>query len=251
MSRAAAFAYAGARLQARHGDRPGPGEWERLGRVADFGRYLQLARGTGLGPFVRAIGRNAGAHEVERLLRLAFRGHVAEVAAWQPAQWRAGVRWVSALAELPFLGHLLAEDGAFPWMDALPETGALARRPPEARPRALATGPLAPLAPAGREGPTLLERWLRHWRYLLPAAPGAFGPPLAHLERSLRRFRGEVARGSGEAPEGHLEAELTHLFRQHTREPAGAYAHLGLTALDLERARSHLLRRRLFPGEAP
>jgi hypothetical protein len=70
---------------------------------------------------------------------------------------------------------------------------------------------------------------------------------LRQLEATLHRYRDDVARGEPEADRA-LETGLTRLFRRHAARPAAAYAHLGLLALDIQRLRAGLLRRRLFGG---
>ena len=246
MSHSATFAYVGARLQARHGRRPTSGEWERLERIADFGHFVQTARGSGLEPFVRYIATGAEAHEVERALRVAWRRYSAEVADWQPAPWRPGVRWTALLPELPVLHHLLAGRPALPWMTALPSLGEAARHEGGEQRRRLAAGPLAPLLPDQDRGLPLDEAWARQWRRLLPPTPSRYHGPLQRLERDVRRYRAAVGEDDGPDPEEQLDRLLTGTFRRHTREPVAAYAHLGLVALDFQRLRAGLLTRRLF-----
>ncbi len=250
MSQAPFFAYAGARILARHGQRPVAEDWDRLAGVRDFGHYLQTTRDTGLEPFVRHISSSADGHEVERALLSAWRTHVQEVAGWQPEPWRPALHWLALLSELPALGHLLAGRPAPAWMAAFPVAGLVLRQEGADPRRVLAQGRAAPLVgPQGGAGKVLKERAFRHWRRLLPAGPGRYWPPLGGLEAALGRYLREVAQGSGDA-DGGLEHILVQTLRRHTQEPAAAYAYLGLVALDLQRLRGDLLRRRLLPEQA-
>ena len=248
MSRSELFTYSGTRILARHGRRPGEADWERLERVADFGHFLQNARETGLEPFVRHLAGSADAHEVERSLRGAWATYIDEVAGWQPAPWRPAARWLAVLAELPPLAHLRAGDASHRWMERLPALGPAIESGDGLRPRLLARGRLGPVV--AEDAPAEpLEAWLRHWHHLLPAGPGRFLPPLEELAGHLRTYRAAVADGDGDAEET-LERRLVRTLRRHGREPAGAYAHLGLVALDVQRLRRDLLLRRLLPEQA-
>jgi hypothetical protein len=198
---------------------------------------------------VHHIGTTSPAHEVERALGTALRSDIEAVAAWQPPPWRPAFLWLRALIELPVAHHLLTGRPATEWMAGLPLSGGAAERTAEARQQALARSPLGPLLPARDDAPGLLEGWVRQWHRLLPPVPSAYAPALRELESALRRYRSQVASGEAE-PDAGLETALTRLFRRHAREPAAAYAHMGLLALDLQRLRAGLLRRRLFAGGA-
>lgn len=244
------FAYAGARILARHGRRPAAADWERLERIRDFGHYLQTARDTGLAPFVRHIGGTAGAHELERALRSVWRAYIREVALWQPAPWRPALRWLGVLGELPALAHALAGRPDSPWMAELPVAGPAFRREGPARNRVLTGGPAAPLiAGDNPDGAVLRERWLAHWHRLLPDRPRRFRASLGEPEAAVRDYLAAVSDGE-EGADDRLERRLTRILRRHGREPAAAYAHLGLVALDLQRLRRGLLLRRLLPEQA-
>lgn len=245
MTQSAAFAYAGARLLARHGRRPSSADWKRLRRLGDFGHFLQAARDTGLAPYVRHIAADADAHEVERALRQAFHGHIHEVAAWQPGPWGPAVRWLALLPELPALDHLASGQAAWPWMGRLPVVAGALADDNRLQPR----GPAASLIRPGPDGAPLIDRWQRQWRALLPARPRRYRPPLRHLETAFTGHRKAVAAGDADAA-ARLEDTLIRTLRHHGREPAGAFAYLGLTALDLEHLRRDLLLRRLLPEQA-
>ena len=246
----ALFAYAGARILARHGLRPTDSDWERLERIGDFGHYLQTARDTGLEPFIRHVGSSADGHEVERALRSAWIRHIREVAGWQPEPWRPALRWLATVTELPVLSHLLTGRPAQDWMRELPLAGAILQRAPRTPQRALAHGPASPLLQGhGPAAAGLRDRTWRHWQQLLPARPRRYHPPLAHLAAALAANLRAVAEGEADA-DLRLERTLVRTLRRHSREPAAAYAYLGLVALDLQRLRGGLLLRRLLPGYA-
>jgi hypothetical protein len=205
---AAEFAFAQARIQARHAERPDESQWERLHASATLGEFLVLARASGLRRWVAHIGLTHGPHEIERSLRADFRAYVLEVASFVPERWRPATSFVAGLPLLP--------------LAAVPSG-------PNGRSR----GPLAPAELSSldvalgheREGDRLLEKWSSRWRSLWPRAS-------ADERRSLR---------------SQLEARLIKLFRSERERPAPVFCHLALTALELERLRGALLRRSLFP----
>lgn len=240
MSQTPLFAYAGARILGRHGQRPGAEDWQRLEGVGDFGHYLQIARETGLERFVRHIGSGSGPHEVERALIGAWRRHVQEVAAWQPGPWRPALRWLAVASKLPTLSHLAAERPPPAWMADLPLTGLALQR----------SGPATPLFKDDRPtGKHLWQRALRHWYTLLPSRPQRFRTALDGLASALEDYRRAIAAGSPNA-DAHLARILRRNLRRHGQEPAAAYAYLGLVALDIQRLRGELLVRRLLPGRS-
>ena len=245
------FAYAGARILARHGRRPGPDDWERLRSIGDFGHYLQTARETGLEPFVRHLGSGATGHEVERALLSAWRAHIREVAGWQPEPWRPAIRWLAVVSELPALGHILAGHPAPSWITDLPVAGRAigsgGTDPGRTLARVSAVGPLLTADPM--DGETLRQRALGHWRRLLPVRPRRFRRPLEDLEGAVETYLKEIADGTDGADQ-RLERALLRSLRRHSQEPVAAYAYLGLVALDLQRLRGALLLRRLLPGQA-
>lgn len=230
-SRVVAFAYAGARLQARYGLRPAASVWEQLEAIEDFGRYVQAARDTGLRPWVLHFDAAVDPHRIESRLREAFRSQVSEVAAWCPPRWRAFIRWLAWLPDLPFAAYRLEGGEVLPWMNGEPLRALLEDRRPDND-------------PAGW--------WLYRWRQLRPLRNASRCPGLVRVEGTVadavRELRDQVDAGrtSGEAPRRAMGEKLARIFRRHTRRPGGAVAYLGLIWLDMRRLRGALLRRRLL-----
>jgi hypothetical protein len=88
-----------------------------------------------------------------------------------------------------------------------------------------------------------------HWRSLWPQRHADNRALLdiaatinAHVERLGRAGLQETS-----APyRRDLVLRLTRMFRRHSGSPAALFCHLALVALDLERLRGDLIRRRLF-----
>jgi hypothetical protein len=248
----ARFAYAQARLQARHGMRPGEALWLHLAGAGSLAAYLQSARDTPLLPWVEDIEGARSSHAIELALRRRFRGYVDEVAGWLPERSRAVVHWIRRMPDLPALQYLLSGEPVQAWM--LEDAGLrpFATQQPAARREALEHSEGAWLARAWQHGEPLYLAWLEYWRQLWPA-PRRFRAGLDYLARLLLGYLaqagGEPA-ATGETPRRMLASGLGYAFRRYSFEPAAACAHLGLVALDLERLRGELLQRVLFAETA-
>jgi hypothetical protein len=68
----------------------------------------------------------------------------------------------------------------------------------------------------------------------------------ARLQRHLSRLRESDGVERSQQACQRLSEELAYEFRRHTHQPAAAFMHLALVALDLERLRAALVRRALF-----
>jgi hypothetical protein len=246
------FAYAQARLQARHGMRPDERVWRRLESVGDIGAYLQVARNTALRPWVAGLHAEPGAHDIELALRQQYRRTIDEVAHWMPAGWRGPVRWVRRLPDLPALQYLLTGASAPGWMRDDAELWPFVSDTPAGRVQALQSSDCAPLLRDWQRGEPLYASWLDHWRALWPEA-SRLVVGLEALARLLCRHLGALSLYSAAASaplHETLMLELNRTFRRYSFQPAAAFAHLGLVALDAQKLRAQLLQRTLFAGMA-
>ena len=255
MTRLTDFAYAQARQQTRHGALPSPALWQRLEASVSLAHFLQSARKSVLRSWLYNIGPHSSAVEIELALRAELRHQIEAVAAWQPGPWRAAARWTRVLCDLPAVDHLLRGEPARPWMreDRWLQPLAL-DAPVAARVQALVETPYAPLGGQCPANSGLADAWIDHWRSLWPTASPAERDSLEMLVSVVAEYYRVLASGeaigSARAREA-LESRLRRAVRHHTHEPAAAYLHLALVALNLERLRGALIRRQLFPPTRP
>jgi hypothetical protein len=252
-----------ARVLARHGERLTAADWRRIEAMRDWAPALELARATALRPWLEGITADSDAAQIEAALRRHWRGVVAEVAAWMPEAWHAAVRWCAWLPELPLVQHLARGGDPPTWMRDDDAWRSFAAAPATSRAAVLVAGPAAALADAWRAPEHVDRAWLAEWRRRLPAnardgddagaraTPDSTRHSLEALVRALRAharvFRLAVP-SQGWALRGSLRSELVHLLRRSSLQPAIAFVHLALCALDFERLRAELLRRVIFPG---
>ncbi|KAB2911555.1 MAG: hypothetical protein F9K29_22230 [Hyphomicrobiaceae bacterium] len=246
------FCYVQARVQSRHGERPGEGAWQALESARSFSHCLERARSGNLGRLTGRIGPADDGHTVELRLREARRAYVDEVAGWTPRPWRAAVGWCAIWPELPLLAYLLEGGDAWRWMARDPLLGPLtASAAPDRRERLKDMG-WAPLLPtgSGQQARDIASGWLDHWRQLWPPCADAQRRQLDRLIAVVGRSFGRMAHaeaGSASAPlQRDLGDRLSGLFRAASPGPAAVICHLGLVALDFERLRGALLRRLLL-----
>jgi hypothetical protein len=250
MSKRSQFAYVQARLQARHGLRPSEQVWRQLQGIGDVRNYLYVARRTSLKNWVMGINGTHSCHEIEYLLREQFSSHVDEVAGWMPVQWAEPVRWVKRLPYLPALLHLLTGRTAPAWMRLDPMMAGLTSETLKQRNDALERSVFASLAADWHAGTSLTHAWLVQWQKLLP--------PNARNDTGIQQLADLLWMNASATPappqtDTHqlrldLDTRLGRLFRRHSFQAAAAFAHLGLTALDLENLRSDLVLRSVYPG---
>lgn len=250
MSQMAKFAYSGARLHARHGDRLDAAGWRRLTGVGDLLQLLQAARASTLRPWVLPFNEETDVHVMELWLRRQFREYVDTVARWQPASWRDALRWSRRLPDLPALRHLLSGESAWPWMREDEALELFMTEDGQARVDALRDSDCAPLLRAFEADLSLLEGWLSQWRKLWPTRTKRFTAPLESLGALLRRhvdaLTGTMDVRDAERGREQLKAQLVAGFRRHVHDPAGAYFHLALMAADVAALRGELVRHRFF-----
>jgi hypothetical protein len=242
------FVYARARLQARFGLRLREPDWRLVESAVDLPRYVQALRQTSLARWVERIDPGASVHAIERVLREEWRGCVREIARWQPPAWQPAIAWIEVLADLPILDHLLRGEAAPAWVRDDPRYAAWERPTLQDRIRAVSERRLAPFARRLPRGDDPVLVWVDEWRRLWPKSPPALVAALHELVRVVLEHRAAGGRlGGGSAAELRetLARKAVRLFRWHAESPAAACAWLMLVALDVERLRAGIVRRRL------
>lgn len=250
MSDRTLFAYAQARLNARHGDRADEATWRRLQSIGDLGSYLQLAQRTSLRSWVLGLHASTGSHDIENALRRQFREYIDDVGHWLPGSWAASVYSVKRVVDLPALQYLLDGGVLQPWMLDDPALRPFASENVAVRLDAVAGSDCGYVVSAWKRGIPLYRAWLDNWRGQWPSAPRfARG-----VEAVARLFEAHIhALASGTTASGQLRdalrTRLAFMFRRYSFQPAAAFAHLALVALDLQILRGALVRRALVPEQ--
>lgn len=254
MAKDARFAYLQARLQARHGDRPGADDWRVAEASADLSHYLEALRRSALRRWLADINHEMEPEAIERQLRAAWRDAVDQVASWSPEEWRAAVEWLRWLPDLPAVEHLMRGAKVPPWMRADPVMRDLAFDEPQRRREALAQLPLAPVHPESEQaGPSVVTAWIGEWRNRLPAEAR---DPQGELAQILETVRTHIeAMRSSDEPDGialrnALASRLARWFRRGAGTATALFSHLVLDGLELERVRAGVMTRRLMPARA-
>jgi len=239
------WSYVQARLQARHGERLTEGDWRALEGARSLDQFIDRSRATSLRRFTERLNASMSSHAIERVLRKGWRDYVAEVTSWSAADWRPAIAWTAPFPDLPAIDALLKGE-APRW--AKQDAGLVAFLESERR-TALGKSPLKVLFPAPKREQTLVLRWYAHWRSLWPQG-AAERYALTTLAKTVGAY---VARFDRAGPQDvsapyrrELAQKITRMFRRHGGMPAAVFCHLALVALDLERLRGALVRRRLF-----
>jgi len=244
--------YALARVHAHYGRRLSHDDWLRLEVSRDLGHYLDAVRASALGGWVISLDLSSDAHAMERALRAEWRQYVEGVASWHPREWQLWLRWWVWLPVLSLLAQLARPEPAPAWMLADPVCGPIAPGGPAERSAALRTTALAPLEPAIMGRFPVAALWRAHWQALTPPAD-------AHTRQLLgllcRGIDAHVARLLEDGPaasvlRGELTERLSRLFRAAAGTAVATACHLALLALDLERLRGGLVRRRVLAADA-
>lgn len=253
MSSAPQWSYVQARLQARHGERLQEADWHTLEAARTTDEFLERARASSLRRFITRINARLSSHAVERMLRETWRVYVAELATWVPDAWREAVLWVSLVPDLPIIDGLLRGE-APEWVRQDPRLAEFAKLVRAERNVASAKSPLETLAASDDPEKTLAGRWYAHWRSLWPprsASASALVEIAATIDVHVERLDRAGPQETSAPYRRELALKLTRTFRRHGASSAAVFCHLGLVALDLERLRGDLIRRRLFePAEA-
>ena len=252
----AAFAYAQVRLQAQHGQRAREDVWQPLSPIGEFRPFLEQARATPLRAWISNVSPISPLHEMEQRLRGEYRRRVATVASWLPKSLQSAVLWTRTLVDLPMVDYLLRREPLIGWMLDDELLRPLAAAEPDARAAALAQSVYAPLA---RGDESLRERWVNEWQRRLPTQSKRSRQQLLRLVRTVRVHLASMQPAEGEelmparaawALRRMLEQRFVYHFRWGFLEASGVFAFLMLEALEFERLRGELVRRRVFVGEA-
>lgn len=240
--------FAQARILARHGQRVAEPTWQRIEVVRDFAPALELARATALRPWLAGLAADSPPGRIESVLRAQGQAMVDEVAAWMPAAWQPALAWCARWPDLPVLQHLARGGALPPGLRDDERWATLAAAQASAAP--LADGPFAALAPAWSDPDHIGAAWLAEWRRRLPAGALTDGSALARVLAAWREHGlafAQAVPGQGWPQRAALRTRLALLLRSAALDPAVAFVHLTLCALDLERLRAELMRRACFP----
>lgn len=243
------FAYAQARLQARHGERLRDGDWRTLEAARSLRLHLERARATALRRHCERLDAALSGHALEAVLRREVERAVGEVAAWLPPRWRPAVLWLAFLPALPLVDGALRGEPLPDWAEDEPTLAQLVGLEPPARAAVLANSPAAPLVPPlGGEAPSVADLWIAEWIRRLPGGVGA-NREIGDLIEAVRRAaatEGATLAHRDQPARTAIERILARAFRAGAGTALAAVAHLGLLFVDLERLRGGILRRALF-----
>lgn len=216
------FSYVQARIQARHGRRPDDSDWSRLESTGSAHAYLEAARTGVFTEWADGLSAESDVHHLESALRRVWRRYLYRIADWVPEDWQVAVSWCEALAGLPAAAHVARGGEPAAWMEDV----------------------------AAGEGQTAsLDGWREAWHERMPSMDARSAAGIETLERAVgewieanRDTAGATASRAAQL-RGLLEHRTISVFRRHALEPGALFAHLLLSALDLQRFRGGLLRR--------
>ena len=248
MSARPRWGYVQARLQARHGERLQEADWRAIEAARSVDQFIERARASPLRRFTERMDARMPSHAIERMLRATWRAYVAQVASWVPLGWRLAVVWASVFPELPILDGLLRGE-APEWIEQDPAFAELAKADLQTRNVTPANSPLDALVASNGRDKTLAARWYAHWSSLWPqhqVGNRALFDLTATIKAHVERLNSAGLQETSGSYRRDLALKLTRMFRRHGGSPAAVFCHLALVALDLERLRGDLMRRRLF-----
>jgi len=243
------FAYAQARIQARHGTRLADHEWRRLEAMHDAAQYMQALRATRRARWIERIAPDMSSHVLEARLRAEWRAYANEVARFLPEPWRTAVAWTAFLVDLPVIDHLRRGGAIHSWMAEDEIYAPWCRTDAYERQRALQASPVAALLQEARSGIPTLRAWLVVWRRLWPRISPEHSLALEEIVQAVAEHCATLRESDLPPSSGlrmTLKLRLCTLFRRHFETAAATLAHLLLEALDLERLRAGLVRRVLL-----
>jgi hypothetical protein len=236
-------------LQARHGEALTADDWRSLDAVRSFDHYLDRTRATPLRRFVERLNAAMTSHAIERSLRVAWREYVAEVASWLDRDWQTAMQWAAYVPDLPVVAALLRDDVPA-WLKDDARLAGFAEAEAAQRFIILEKSSFAPLLTTPGHAADIASRWMAHWQTLWPALGQTDTRALHELARIVANRHAQLT--ASQPPDTSaphrlaLVRDLTRLFRRHGASPVAVFSHLALVALDLERLRGGLIRRRLF-----
>jgi hypothetical protein len=224
----AGFSYVQARIQARHGRRPDESDWSRLESCESDHAYLEAARTGVLSAWAEGLNAEDGIHRLEASIRRSWRHYLDQVASWSPEPWRDAIEWCGSLPDVPTAAQVAAAEEPPEWLLSEEQSEAVA--------------------------PGSLDEWRKEGRARMPSPDADQRAGLAALEAAVDEWIGanrdpEQASVSRAARlRERLEQRVTTVFRRHALGPAALFAHLLLTALDVQRFRGGLARRQALSG---
>jgi hypothetical protein len=245
------LAYAQARIQARLSRLPAEGDWQRLAGTRTLSAYLEEARGTGLGEWVKGFSGSSQASALDLGCRALMRELALVTAAWAPPAWRAALEWVGWLPWLPLLEHLARGEAPPDWASRDDQLAGLVAADGILDRSVLRGAGLGELI-AGTQSTEVATRWLAAWRARWPS----LGRRQAHgleslvaiLEHHLHAYRHGPANSAWGLRESLRERLRLHLHL-HPAQPAALFSYLAIILLDLERLRGALMTRAIFAGQ--
>jgi len=255
MSIGLSIEYAHARTSARLAQRPGERLTQQLRACRSVAAQLEAVRASPAAAYVSGIEGAGSIDSIEAAFRQQFRLRVAELADWSPDEWKAAIRFVATLLDLPALLHLSGSATPPNWTRTDPALAHLARPDPLERRigiaaehpwlRAALDADVRASTRSARLHPAL-QAWLRRWRTLWPRCTADERANLEQLvrivERHVLRFGTIAVEEAGSARLAQA-AQLTSLMRRAATEPAALFAWLALLAIDLERLRGEFAMR--------
>jgi hypothetical protein len=243
------FAYTQARLQARHGLRLDEQQWRHLESQQGLANFLHVASESGMSSWLAGLHADDAIHVLEKAFSKHFRNYVEQLAHWQPPQWRTATLWVSVLPDLPLLEHMRYTGEVPQWLSDDEELGPLLDVSDDVLLQRLALTRYAPLTAAWHSATSMLESWRTHWRDCWPESSAKALAGVETVEALIMRHRDsfqDLQTHAAAAARAQLSKQLGLQFRRFSQQPAAAFAHLGLVALDVERLRGNISTRALL-----
>ncbi|MBT8443835.1 MAG: hypothetical protein KJO13_03765, partial [Gammaproteobacteria bacterium] len=228
MDEGARFAYMQARIQARHGDRLTQEQWQQLDACRDAGRYLQLARASNLGHWVRHFAAHEDPAQWERSLRADWNRNLLALTDWVPDRWRATMLWLQSLPLLPAISLLLHGERPMRWMRDDPFFAEFDLSGDDAFRESLHRSAWSPLvAHWYRDHP--VESWMSAWRTRWPGRDAA---TVMQLEQTCDDLAATWRAPDAYVREWHdaLEAKFIRLLRRRPRTILAMIGHVGLVS---------------------